>query len=46
MGYRYAHNDKQLFDMNYGLFQAKTTDEIKKAYTHPRRNTCGGTGSW
>ena len=29
MGYRYAHNEKEFFDMNEGLFRAKTSAEIK-----------------
>jgi hypothetical protein len=29
MGYRYAHNEKEFFDNEVGLFRAKTTKEIK-----------------
>ncbi len=29
MGYRYSHNEKEFFDMNEGLFRAKTSEEIK-----------------
>jgi hypothetical protein len=33
MGYRYSHNQKEFFDMNEGLFRAKTSDDIKAKMT-------------
>lgn len=28
MGYRYSHNEKEFFDLNVGLYRAKTSKEI------------------
>ena len=33
MGYRYAHNEKEFFDAEEGLFRAKTTKDIKAKMT-------------
>jgi hypothetical protein len=30
MGYRYAHHEKEFFDIETGLFRAKLTDDLKK----------------
>jgi hypothetical protein len=33
MGYRYAHNEKEFFDNEVGLYRAKTSKEIKAKIT-------------
>ena len=41
MGYRYAHNEKEFFDNETGLFRAKTTKEI----TNKMKDICRNYGS-
>jgi len=41
MGYRYAHNEKEFFDNEVGLFRAKTSKEIKAKINEVTKNYGG-----